>query len=190
VGQSPAPPHYRKPLGGSLQNKVNFNTRMKMISVQSNDFRQPIENAIFGKKQVVIWHQLPASGGMQEWFLIDNLAALDKVISKGRVASAFTAYVWHEVLPLQGINQAWVTKALTALENESQNLMLLIKSDLQNHFEPIQLTWVGDSDDVYNYYEKHSDSKVVVGRIPSMSFGELVRGYFPDENGNPKSAPY
>ena len=161
-----------------------------MISVQSNDFSQPIENAIFDKKQVVIWHQLPASGGMQEWYLIDNLATLDKVISKGRVASAFTAYEWVEVLPLQNISQAWVKETLAALERESQNLMLLIKSVSQNQPETIQLTWIGESDDVLEYYEKHSNSKVVVGRIPSVSLGEIVRGYFPDENGNPKSAPY
>jgi len=161
-----------------------------MISVQSNDFRRPIENAIFDKKQVVIWHQLPASGGMQEWYLIDNLAALDKVINKGRIASAFTAYEWIEVLPLQNINQAWVKETLAALERESHNLMLLIKSVLQNQSEPIQLTWIGESDDVLEYHEKHSNSKVEVGRIPSVSFGEIVRGYFPDENGNPKSAPY
>ncbi len=163
---------------------------MKMISVQSNDFRQPIENAIFDKKQVVIWHQLPASGGMQEWYWIDNLAALDKVISKGRIASAFTAYEWIEVLPLQNINQAWVKETLAALEREVHNLMLLIKSVSQNQSEPIQLTWLGESDDVLEYHEKHSNSKVEVGRIPSVSFGEIVRGYFPDENGNPKSAPY
>ena len=163
---------------------------MKMISVQSNEFRQPIENAILDKKQVVIWHQLPASGGMQEWFLIDNPAALDKVIGKGRIASAFTAYEWLEVLPLQNINQVWVKEILTALEQESQNIMLLIKSVSQNQSEPIQLTWIGESDDIHEYYEKHINSKVVVGRIPSVSFGEIVRGYFPDENGNPKSAPY
>ena len=163
---------------------------MKMISVQSNEFRQPIENAILDKKQVVVWHQIPASGGMQEWFLIDDLAVLDKVISKGRIASAFTAYEWIQVLSLQNISQAWVKETLAVLERESQNLMLLIKSDSQNQFEPIQLTWIGVADDVREYYEKHANSKVVVGRIPSVSSGEIVRGYFPDENGIPKSAPY
>lgn len=163
---------------------------MKKISVQSIKFRQPIEKTLLDKKQVVIWHQLPASGGMQEWFLIDDLAALDKVINKGRIASAFTAYEWMEVLPLQSINQAWVKETLVALEQESHNRMLLIKSVPWNRSEPIQLSWIDEAEDVLEYYEKHSNSEVTVGRIPSVWFGEIVRGYFPDENGNPKSAPY
>ena len=163
---------------------------MKKISVQSNEFRQPIENTILDKKQVVIWHQLPASGGMQEWFLVDDLATLDKVINKGQIASAFTAYEWMEVLPLQSVNQAWVKETLVALEQESHNRILLIKSVPWNRSEPIQLSWVDDAEDVLEYYEKHSNSEVEVGRIPSVWYGEIVRGYFPDENGNPKSAPY
>ena len=161
-----------------------------MISVQNSEFRQPIEKAIANGMEVVIWHQIPSSGGLQEWFLISSLEGLDKVISKGSVASAFTAYEWIEVLPSQKMNQAWLKQALEMLEQESQNLMLLIKSVLQEGIEPIQLTWVGELDDIQSYYEKHGDSNVVVGRIPSVSFGEIIRGYYPDENGNPKSAPY
>ena len=163
---------------------------MKMISVQDREFRQPIENAIANGMKIVIWHQVPSSGGFQEWFLIHSLEGLDKVIRKGQVASAFTAYEWVEVLPSQKINQAWIKQTLAVLKQESQNLMLLIKSVSQENIEPMQLTWIGESDDIHGYYEKHGDSNVVVGRIPSVSFGEIVRGYFPDENGNPQSAPY
>ena len=161
-----------------------------MIAVQSSEFRQPIENAIANGIKIVIWHQAPSSGGLQEWFLVSSPGGLDKVISKGHVASAFTAYEWIEVLPSQKINQVWLKQTLAMLEQESQNLMLLIKSASQEGIEPIQLTWIGESDDIQDYYEKHGGSKVVVGRIPSLSFGEIIRGYYPDENGNPKSAPY
>jgi hypothetical protein len=68
--------------------------------------------------------------------------------------------------------------------------MLLIKPVSQGEIEPIRLTWAGESDDIQSFYEKYSDSNIVIGRIPSVSFGEVIRGYFPDENGNPKSAPY
>jgi hypothetical protein len=95
-----------------------------------------------------------------------------------------------EVLPLQSINQAWVKETLVALEQESHNRMLFIKSVPWNRSEPIQLSWIDDAEDVLEYFEKHSNSEVAVGRIPSVWFGEIVRGYFPDENGNPKSAPY
>ncbi len=161
-----------------------------MIAVQSSEFRQPIENAIANGMKIVIWHQIPSSGGLQEWFLVSSLEGLDKVISKGHVASAFTAYEWIEVLPSQKMNQVWLKQTLAILEQESQNLMLLMKSASQEGIEPIQLTWIGESDDIQGYYEKHGDSKVVVGRTPSLSFGEIIRGYYPDKNGNPKSAPY
>ena len=163
---------------------------MKMISVQSSEFRQPIEDAIANKKQVVVWHQVPASGGLQEWFLINNLSGLDVVISKGKVASAFTAYEWIEVLPLQKVNQSWCNQALAALAHELQNLMLLIQPVVKESIAPVQLTWVGAANDIQGYFEKHDGSTAVVGRISSVSFGEITRGYYPDENGIHKSAPY
>lgn len=89
-----------------------------MISVQSSEFRQPIQNAIANGMKVVIWHQIPSSGGLQEWFLISSLEALDIVINKGCVASAFTAYKWVEVLTLPKMNQAGLAQTLVTLEQE------------------------------------------------------------------------
>jgi hypothetical protein len=163
---------------------------MKIISVQDSEFRRPIEDAIANGIKLVLWHQFPSSGGFQEWFLIYSLHGLDKVISKGQVASAFTAYEWIEVLSSQKINQTWLEQTRAMLEQESQNHMLLIKSLSQEDIEPIQLTWAGELDDIQEYYEDHGGSGVVVGRIPSVWFGEITRGYYPDENGNPQSAPY
>jgi hypothetical protein len=163
---------------------------MKIISIETDEFRQPIVNAIASGIKVVIWHQIPASGGFQEWFLIQDLETFNKIIRRGHIGSAFTAYEWIEVKALRLVDQAWLEYMSIALEQEQHNLMLLISPVAQENNELIQLTWVGELEDIQGYYEEHAGSKVIVGRIPSISFGEIVRGYFQDEDGEPKSGPY
>jgi hypothetical protein len=163
---------------------------MKMISIEADEFRHPIANALSNGMRVVVWHQIPGSGGSQEWFLIQSLDQLYKIISKGRTASAFTAYEWIKVEASQVVDQIWLNQILTALVQEAHNHMLLICPITIENSGPILLTWVDDAGDVQSYFEKYLGSQVEVGRISSVYYGEIIRGYFPDEHGNPQSGPY
>lgn len=164
---------------------------MAKISIRSDEFRHNIARAIAQTGQIVIWHQLPWSGGMQEWFLIRDMAALDKILDRGQVASAFTAYDWIEVPGMQIVNQAWLEQTSKALAQEADSLMLLIElvTPSNRPDEPIRLTWIGDFEDLQEYAQNHVDAPAIVGHIPSIA-GEIIRGYYPDNNGIPKSGPY
>jgi hypothetical protein len=163
---------------------------MTKISIRSDEFFQPISEAFEHGKKVIVWHQIPWSGGMQEWFLIHSISTLDTILSKGRIASAFTAYEWIEVHTSQIVNEIWIEQISLTLQEETRNLMLLIEPVVPNEIEPIQLTWVGEVDDIKKYYEQHIGEKATVGRIPSVTDGELIRGYYPDNDGVPQSGPY
>lgn len=162
------------------------------VSVYSEEFRQPITKILGQGNKVVIWHQIPWSGGMQEWFLIDSISTLDKILDRGHVASAFTAYEWTEISTSQAVNQAWLEQISSALQKETHNLMILVKPVTHNtkNDEPVPLTWLGEQDDVQEYLKKHSDSKATVGRISSFVTGEIIRGYYPDDKGTPNSGAY
>jgi hypothetical protein len=163
---------------------------MTKISIHSNEFTQPIAEALDRGKALVIWHQIPWAGGSQEWFLIRRFEALDSILQRGRVASAFTAYDWIEVLASRQVNQEWLKQASAALAQESFNLMLLIQPVTSTNVDPIKLVWVGEADDLQEYYEQHVGSEVALGRIPSIPTDEIIRGYYPDANGIPQSGPY
>jgi hypothetical protein len=163
---------------------------MTKISIHSNEFTQPIAEAFDHGEALVIWHQIPWAGGNQEWFLIHRFEALDVVLKRGRVASAFTAYEWIEVPTSRQVTQEWLAQASTALAQETFNLMLLIQPVTSDSVDPIKLIWVGEADDLQEYYEQHSGSEAVIGRIPSIPTGEIIRGYYPDANGIPQSGPY
>ena len=163
---------------------------MAKISIHSNEFTQPIAEALDLGQTLVIWHQIPWAGGYQEWFLIHRFEALDNILQRGRVASAFTAYEWIEVITLRQVNQEWLERASNALAQESFNLMLLIQPVTLTSVDPIRLIWVGEADDLQEYYEQHVGSEAVLGRIPSIPTDEIVRGYYPDANGIPQSGPY
>lgn len=163
---------------------------MTKLSIRSSEFTRPLAEALDCGKALVIWHQIPWSGGSQEWFLIHRLDALNTIISRGCVASAFTAFEWIDVPTSKIVNQEWLMQVSAALAQELHNMMLLIKPVTSNELEPISLTWVGQVDDLQEYYDKYVGSEAVVGRIPSTSTGKLVRGYYPDANGIAQSGPY
>lgn len=163
---------------------------MAKISIHSSEFTQPIAEALACGKALVIWHQIPWAGGKQEWFLVHQFEALEAVFQRGQVASAFTAYEWIEVSTSRQVNQDSLTQASAALARETFNLMLLIQSVTSGNVDPIKLIWVGEADDLQEYYEQHSGSEAIVGCIPSIPTGEIIRGYYPDANGIPQSGPY
>ena len=68
--------------------------------------------------------------------------------------------------------------------------MLLIQPVTLDNGDPIKLIWVGEADDFQEYYEQYAGSEAVVGCIPSIPTGEIIRGYYPDANGIPQSVPY
>jgi len=163
---------------------------MTKISIRSNEFTQPIAEALDQSKALVIWHQIPWSGGGQEWFIIRRLEELKAVLNRGITASAFTAYEWIEVFAGRIVDQDWPVQISEALAKETHNQMLLILPAMSETNEPIRLTFVEAAEDIQEYYEQHLGSDSTIGRIPSVWTGEIVRGYYPDENGIPQSGPY
>ena len=163
---------------------------MTKLSIRSKEFVSPIAEALDQGKKLVIWHQIPWSGGNQEWFLIESIEALTPVLNRGRLASAFTAYEWI-ALPLSRIvNEEWLAQVSEALAHERPNQILLIQEAELESQAPAKLAWIGEAEDVKEYHQRHLGFKVTVGRIPNLSTGEIVRGYFPDANGVPQSGPY
>jgi hypothetical protein len=163
---------------------------VKKISIHSDEFCQPIVDAIARGKNVVLWHQLPRAGGLQEWFLIRSIDVLDGILDRGHVASAFTAYEWLDVPAPRIVDQAWFDQVAVALRLETRNRMLLIGLAEAVDVGLVRLTWIGDAEDLHEYLEKHGSMEVIVGRVPPIIDGEIIRGYAPDENGLPQSAPY
>jgi hypothetical protein len=70
---------------------------MTKLSIHSASFLNPVHLALQEGKSLVVWHQIPWSGGAQEWYLIRHSAALIAVLDHGRVASAFTIDEWFEL---------------------------------------------------------------------------------------------
>jgi hypothetical protein len=163
---------------------------MAKLSIRSKEFVSPIAAALDQGKKLVIWHQIPWSGGAQEWFLIESIEALTPILNRGRVASAFTAYEWIELSLSRTINEEWSEQVLEALAHETPNEMLLIQETELEGQAPTELVWIGEAGDVKEYHQQHLSLKVAVGRIPNVWTGEIVRGYFPDANGVPQSGPY
>ncbi len=163
---------------------------MKIISIHSKEFTKPIIDELDTGKRLVIWHQISASGGMQEWFIINNQKALDTVLSRGKVASAFTVYEWIQIATAQVVNSQWLEQVTIVLASETKNQMLLIRKDPINSNDFSHLVWIGKIKDVKEFYNQHTGFSVEIGRIPSVYSGEIVRGYYPGKNGLLKSGIY
>lgn len=160
------------------------------ISIHSGEFIKPIAHALSEGKELVIFHQFAWAGGYQEWFLIQQLEQLDKVLGGGKAASAFTAYEWIDVPLPRFVEEEWLTQTLDALARETHNQMLLINLLTPHGNDSFQLVWIGEPFDLNEFYKEHIGIRVRVGRIPSVWTGEIVRGYYPDANGVPQSGPY
>jgi hypothetical protein len=163
---------------------------MTKLSIRSKEFVGSITEAVDQGKKLVIWHQIPWSGGQQEWFLIENIEALTPILDRGRVASAFTAYEWIELFPLQIVHEEWRAQVSEALAREIPNEMLLIQQADPMEQTPSPLAFIGEEVDLEEYCQQYAGFAVKVGRIPNLWAGEIIRGYFPDANGIPQSGPY
>jgi|GEM_PF-5019007 len=163
---------------------------MTKLSIRSKEFVNPIVEALDQGKKLVIWHQIPWSGGNQEWFLIENIEALTPILNRGRVASAFTVYEWIELSLPRVINEEWLAQVSEALAHETPNDMLLIQQAKSESQALTKLAWISEFEDIEEYYQQYMGFKVAVGRIPNLWTGEIVTGYFPDANGVPQSGPY
>ena len=63
---------------------------MNNISVQSEEFIAPVDEALSNGRELVVWHQIPRSGGQQEWYLINQIEGLLEILRQGQTGSAFT----------------------------------------------------------------------------------------------------
>ena len=158
---------------------------MEKISVKNSEFRNKIIQSLKEGKQLVIWHQIPWSGGSQEWFLIQQEEELNRVLAKGRIASAFTVYEWIEIPLPSMVDQIWFTQTKVALSQEKDNAMILLSVQSPSN----KLVWIGEDEDLENWFEGHKGMEVDAGRIPNLWYGEIIRGYYPDEQGIPQSGP-
>ncbi len=163
---------------------------VQRISIYSSDFRNPVVKALEQGHQLAIWHQIPWSGGDHEWFHLHQLNGLDKILNRGRVASAFTVYEWLDVpLPLL-VDQEWLSQATRVMEKDEPNHLLLLYSTQQENEPSVELVEFAFLDDLQEWAKAHVGSQVRVGRVPNLWTGEIVRGYYPDANGVPVSGPY
>ena len=162
---------------------------MTIISVHSYEFIKPITKAITDGKELVIWHQFSAKGGLQEWLFLSNINNLDEIIKRGKPISAFTVYEWIKVPAENAVNEKWLSSVNNAYSKETTNYMLLIRLTEADKNNP-KLDWVGELEDIKEFYDSHFGQNVEVGRVPSIFTREIVRGYFPDENGNLKTGIY
>lgn len=162
------------------------------MSIYDQKFILTITDLLNQYKQLVIFHQIPWSGGLSEWFLLQDISALERIFKRGQTASAFTVYEWNVLLVSNIVNKNWLKKTKEALVVDGvNNDLLLSKETFVNVKALIELEWVGDSDDLEEYYQENIGCSVFTGFLPwSPRALELVRGYYPDENGLPVSGPY
>jgi hypothetical protein len=163
---------------------------MTLISIWNPEFIQPISDVLNRGKKIVIFHQIPWSGGNQEWYLVCRVDELDAILRRGKVASAFTAYEWIDINISPTVDWEWIRQITEVLAQETNNRMLLIPDVVPDDKSLIRLVWIGEAEDIREYYEHHAGSSVIVGRIPPLWKGEIVRGYYPDANGIPQSGAY
>jgi hypothetical protein len=69
-------------------------------------------------------------------------------------------------------------------------LLLAPQANKDDQTIPIALSWVGDATDLREWFDAHVGEAMMIGRIPSVWDGEIVRGYGPDANGIPQSGAY
>ena len=162
---------------------------MTIISFYSSVFSEPIKKALNEGKELVVWHQFSAMGGLQEWLFLSGSDNLDEIIKRGKPLSAFTIYEWNKVPAENIVNEKWLLSINNAYSRETTNHMLLIRpSETDKNYS--KLFWAGEIEDIKEFYDVYVGKNVEVGRIPSIFTGEIVRGYFPDENGNIKTGIY
>lgn len=163
---------------------------MSNLSIYSEEFTTPIGEAINDGKELVVWHQISRAGGQQEWFLISRIEGLTEILKQSQVASAFTVFEWIPVPLSPNADLNWLGETRNVLANETCNRMLLLKPISPNPSTTIRLIWISEPDDLTNWFENNVGAEVQVGRIQSVSNGELIRGYMPDVKGIPQPGIY
>ena len=121
---------------------------VQQISIWSDGFRDPVAKALAGGTRLAIWHQIPWAGGEHEWFLLCQLPGLDEILSRGRMASAFTVYEWLDVRLPHHVDQEWLVLAHDALEKDEPNHLLLLHPSSQSSEPVVELVELTFSDDL------------------------------------------
>jgi len=104
----------------------------------------------------------------------------------------FTLYEWFELPDCIQACQEALERAIGYLAQEPHNQMLLLSAQVNTDDQtiPIALSWVGDMTDLREWFDAHAGEAMMIGRIPSVWEGEIVRGYAPDANGIVQSGAY
>lgn len=162
------------------------------LSIKDPQFLQPLEDYL-REEPLVVWHQLAWMGGQQGWFLVTTTAGLQKVLSTGQRASAFTVYHWLPHSQPYVVNEDWVTQMYKIIEEDvpvPNHFILVMPAFVKqntNGFYPLE--WLC-AEDLHEYLAENQGEKIVVGQIPNFQNGEIKRGYMPNQDGIPESGPY
>jgi hypothetical protein len=171
-----------------MNKKLSDNNK---LSITASQFLHPLENYL-QKEPLVLWHQLAWTGGQQDWFFVTTSTGLQKVLSTGQRASAFTAYQWLPHAHHYVVNELWVTQMLEVIKKNIPNHFILVMpvSAEQTMTDFYLLKWLCDEEDLQDYLAEHQGKQVIVGQTPNIQTGEIKRGYMPNQDGIPESGPY